>query len=120
MRFILVFISTIILSWLTGFILPWWNVVPAAFLIALVFPQPAFRGFICAFIAVFLLWFALALDIDIHNDHILSSRMAMLIFKRNLPYLVITVSAFTGALVAGLAALTACLLRKQNRRKAWR
>ncbi len=111
MKFLAVFIGTAALSWLAGLFFPWWSIAVAAFLPAVLFPQKPFTGFVCAFIAVFLLWFALALRIDIHNDHILSGRMSLLIFKKNTPYLIITGSALIGGMVAGLASLSACLLR---------
>lgn len=114
MKLLAVFIGTVALSWLAGLFLPWWSIAVAAFLPAVLLPQKPFTGFACAFIAVFLLWFALALNIDIHNDHILSGRMSLLVFKKNAPYLIIILSALIGGLVAGLASLSACLLRSRK------
>lgn len=110
MRFILVFIGIMALSWLTGFLLPWWNVTLVSFILAVLIRQKPFTAFVCAFLSVFILWFALSYNVDLHNDHILSARMALLIFKKESALLIITLSAFTGGLTAGMGALTGSLL----------
>lgn len=111
MRFLIAFIGMVVLAWLAGLVMPWWSVAAAAFLISLLLPQKPFTGFICAFLAVFLLWFLLAFSIDLQNDHILAGRMAILVFKKDASLAIIVMSAAIGGFVAGMASLSACLLR---------
>ncbi len=118
MRFILAFIGIMVLSWLTGLVLPWWNIALVSFILAVLIRQKPFPAFVCAFLAVFILWFALSYRIDLHNDHILSARMALLIFKKESPLLIITLSAFTGGLVAGMGSLTGSLL-PSGKKRSW-
>lgn len=105
------FILIVILSYLGGLFLPWWTVAIAAFLVAVIIPLPPFRSFMNGFIAVFLLWLALAFVADIRNDHILANRMSELILKVKSPILIAVVSAFIGGLVAGLGSLSGSYLR---------
>lgn len=106
------FVLVIILSYLAGAFVPlWWGFAVAAFLVTLVLPLRPGRSFFSAFAAVFLLWLFLAFYADVRNDHILGNRISQLIFKINAPWLLGLVSAFTGGLVAGFAALSAAYLR---------
>lgn len=105
------FILIVILSYLGGLFLPWWTVAIAAFLVAVIIPLPPFRSFMNGFIAVFLLWLALAFLADIRNDHILANRMSELILKIKSPILIGVVSAFIGGLIAGLGSLSGSYLR---------
>jgi hypothetical protein len=105
------FILIVILSYLGGLFLPWWTVAIAAFIVAVVIPLPPFRSFLNGFIAVFLLWLALAFVADVRNDHILANRMSELILKIKSPLLIGVVSAFIGGLVAGLGSLSGSYLR---------
>jgi hypothetical protein len=105
------FILIVILSYLGGLFLPWWTVAIAAFLVAVFIPLPPFRSFMNGFIAVFLLWLALAFLADVRNDHILANRMSELILKVKSPILIGVVSAFIGGLVAGLGSLSGSYLR---------
>lgn len=110
MRFIIALISMIIFTWLAGFVLPWWNVALTSFIISVLIRQRPFPAFVCAFLAIFILWFGLAYSIDIHNDHILSEKMAMLVFKNNSSLLIIALSAFIGGITGGMGSLTGALL----------
>lgn len=105
------FILIVILSYLGGLFLAWWTVAIAAFLVAVIIPLPPFRSFMNGFIAVFLLWLALAFLADVRNDHILANRMSELILKVKSPILIGVVSAFIGGLTAGLGSLSGSFLR---------
>lgn len=105
------FILIVILSYLGGLFLAWWTVAIAAFIVAVIIPLPPFRSFMNGFIAVFLLWLALAFLADVRNDHILANRMSELILKVKSPILIGVVSAFIGGLTAGLGSLSGSFLR---------
>ncbi|WP_343674411.1 hypothetical protein [Chitinophaga sp.] len=109
------FILIVILSYLGGLFLSWWTVAIAAFIVAVIIPLPPFRSFMNGFIAVFLLWLALAFLADVRNDHILANRMSELILKVKSPILIGVVSAFIGGLVAGLGSLSGSYLRYKRK-----
>ena len=105
------FILIIVLSYLGGMFLSWWTVAIAAFLVAILIPLPPLRSFLNGFIAVFLLWLALAFFMDVRNDHIMANRMSELVLKVRNPILIGVISALIGGIVAGLGGLTGSYLR---------
>ncbi|TWW00371.1 hypothetical protein [Chitinophaga pinensis] len=109
------FILIIALSYLGGYFFTWWTVAVAAFLVAVLIPLPPLRSFLNGFIAVFLLWLALAFFKDIQNDHILANRMSELIVKVRNPILIGVISAFIGGLTAGFGGLTGSYLRYKKK-----
>lgn len=111
MRFILSLLLTAALGYILGIFLDWWSVALAAFVIALLYPQPPGKAFISGFLAIFLLWGILATIMDTRNDHILATRMANLILKSPSPGLMVVITAVLGGLVGALSALSASVLR---------
>lgn len=114
MKFFISFLLTILLSFAACLFLPWWSIAIAAFLVAALIPQKPFKAFLTGFIALFLLWGALSFWISNNNDHLLAHKVSQLILKMDNPYLLIFVTAFIGALVAGFAALAGSYLRKNK------
>lgn len=117
MRFVLALILTVILGYILGLFLDWWSISLAAFIVALFWQQSPARAFGSGFLAVFLLWGALALVIDVRNDHILSTRMSELILKTGLPAVMILITGVIGGLVGGVSALSASVLRPARKTK---
>ena len=111
MRSIPRFILIVILSYLGGLFLSWWSVAIAGFLVAVLIPLPPLRSFLNGFVAVFLLWLAIAFLMDVRNDHILANRMIELILKVKNPMLIGVASAMIGGLTAGLGSLSGSYLR---------
>lgn len=109
------FILIVALSYLGGYFIGWWTVALAAFLVAILIPLPPFRSFLNGFIAVFLLWLALAFFKDIQNDHILANRMSEMILKVKSPILIGVISALIGGITAGLGGLTGSYLRAKKK-----
>jgi hypothetical protein len=114
MKFTISIVLTILLSFCACLFLPWWSIAIAAFIVAAFIPQTPLVSFITGFLALFLLWGILSFWISTNNDHILAHRISLLIFKTDNPFLLIVASAFTGALVAGFAALTASYIRPSS------
>ena len=114
MKFITVIIITALLTYAVGLyvMLPWWSFAITTMIAAVAMPQKAWKAFLSAFIAVFLLWGGLAFKIDYANQHLLSSKVAQILPLQGSYSLLIFVTAFIGALVAGGAALTGSYLRK--------
>ena len=102
-----------LLSFICGLFLPWWTIVPAAFVVSALIPQGALYSFLSGFLALFLLWGGMALGIDLANDSILSTRVAGVLPLQGSPTLLILVTALLGALAGGGGALTASFLRKR-------
>jgi len=111
MRFLSGILLTIILAFLFGLWLPWWSIAVASFVTAVLFRLTSVKSFLVGFVGVFILWGVLALWIDIKNQSILSRKIAMVLPLGGSSFLLILVTAFIGALVAGCAALSGSFLR---------
>jgi hypothetical protein len=111
MKFFVSILLTAILAFVSGLYLPWWCLVFAAFLVALLIHQRSGRAFLSGFLGVFVLWIFLAWWIDMKNDSVLSKKVAVLFPLGGSPLLLILISAIIGALVAGFAAMSGSYLR---------
>ncbi len=110
MKFLISLVAISFLSYCLGFFLPWWIPAPVAFLVTFFLPQKSGASFLSGFVGVGLYWLVYALIRDVSNEHILSGRMATLF---GLPGTVsfIAVTVLVGALIGGLSAWGASLLR---------
>ncbi|HEX8314455.1 MAG TPA: hypothetical protein VF609_05670 [Flavisolibacter sp.] len=111
MKFLLATLLTASLSFIAGLYTPWWSIAIVAFLVALLIKQKIGLAFLSAFAGIFLLWGGLALLIDIKNKSILSHKMAQIFPLNGSSFLLVMVTAFVGALVAGFAAMSGSSLR---------
>jgi len=107
-----------LLSFLTGLYLPWWVFALAACLISILIPQRPGWAFLSGFLALFLLWGALAWFQDAPNNSILSSKIAQILPLDGSPYLLMLVTALVGALVGGGAALTGSFVKSRVKNSA--
>jgi hypothetical protein len=114
MKLFVAIILTALLSLLAGLYLPWWSIAIAAFIAVLLIPMKSGRAFLAGFIGVFILWAVLAFMIDVKNQHLLSVKIAEIFPLGGSSIALILVTAFIGALVGGMAALTASFLRKKS------
>ena len=88
----------------------------AAFGVSLIMNMRAGVSFLAGFWGIAIFWYVTALMRDIPNDHILSSRMAVLFHLSDyglLPYIV----ALLGGVVGGLAAMAAAYMRPRKQKK---
>jgi len=109
MKFLKTVVAILLISYLLGFLLPWWAPAVAAFLVALILPQKAGISFLSGFVGVGLYWLLHALISDLQNEHILSLRMAALFgLPGTVSFLVVT--TFLGAIIGGLSAWAASLI----------
>ncbi|HTR29039.1 MAG TPA: hypothetical protein VMH27_07200 [Puia sp.] len=109
------FVNTILIALFAfagGLFLPFWIVVPAAFVVSLLLPLRPFHAFVSGFTALFLLWGGLALAADIPNHSILATKIAWLLPLNGSPIALVLVTAVLGALMGGGGALTASFLKK--------
>jgi hypothetical protein len=112
MKFLVSVMLIALLSMSACLYLPWWSIAIVAFIVAAAIPQKPGRSFLAGFLALFLLWGALAWFISSNNNHVLAHKVSLLILKMDSPGALITVTALIGALVAGLAALSGSFVRK--------
>ena len=114
MKFIISLLLIVLLSFAACLYLPWWSIAVAAFVVAALIPQKPAKAFITAFLALFLLWGGLSFWISNSNDHVLAQKISLLLLKINNPYLLILITGFIGALIAGFAALAGTYLRQSK------
>lgn len=112
-KFLLAVFLTLVVALALGLYLPWWSIALAAFGVAVLVPQKPLGAFLSGFVALFLLWGALAFWIDQQNQSILSHKVSQLFPLQGSSLLLILITALVGALVAGLGALTASFVRPQ-------
>ena len=111
MKFITAITLTALLAFAGGLWFSWWFIAIAAFIIAVLVHQRAWKAFLAGFLGVFILWGAIAWWIDMKNEHVLSKKIAEVLPLGGSSFLLILVTAFIGALVGGLGAMTGSYLR---------
>jgi hypothetical protein len=107
----MLFIIILILSLIAGFITPWWAAAIVAFVAALYAGKKPAQAFWSGFMAVFIVWVVLILFKTIPNNHILASRVAVLLHLPGWTILLFT-TALIGGLVGGMSALSGFLVRR--------
>jgi hypothetical protein len=107
----MLFFIILILTFASGYFLPWWVVAIAAFLPALFIGKTPARAFGAGFGAVFVTWTVLALFKTIPNDNILATRVVSLFHLPNW-VLLLLVTALVGGIVGGMSALSGVLLKR--------
>jgi len=106
LKFLTALLLTAIFAFIGGLFLPWWAIALAAFLAALLLPLRPWMNFVAAFLALLFLWGGLALLINSQNNAVLASKISMILPLGGSAAALILVTAFIGALIAGLAALS--------------
>lgn len=116
MKFLVSLLLTGLLSVVACLYLPWWSIALAAFLVTIFIYQSPLRAFLTGFLSLLLVWGTLAWWISSNNEHLLAHKISIVMFKTDSPFLLITVTALIGALVAGLGALSGSFMRRINAR----
>lgn len=113
MKFIIAVLLTALLGFALTLYLWWWSFAIAAFLVAFIVKQSPSKSFLAGFVSMALLWLIQAAVLDAANNHLLSSKVAVLLpFHGSVIALLIT-TAIVGGLVSGMAALTGSYLVKR-------
>ena len=112
MKFIASIILTGLLAFGLGGYLDWWSIAIAAFIVAALIPQRPLLAWLSGFIGLFLLWGGLSYFISEKNGGVFAAKIAAILPLQGNAFLLIVVTAFVGALVAGFAALSGSYLRK--------
>ncbi len=111
-KFSFAVVLTALLSAAFSLFLPWWSIAPAAFAAAVALPQKPLPSFAAGFIGLLLLWGGLSAYLSMKNGHVLAHKVSLLILKSDQPMMLILLTACTGALVGGLAALAGSFVRR--------
>src|SRR5688500_4439744 len=106
MKFLVSFLLTAILSFISGLFLPWWGIAIVALLVALIVHQRPGMAFLSGLLGVMVVWSGLAWIIDMKNNGVLSSKIASVIPLGGNSLLLILVTGLVGGLVAGFAAMS--------------
>lgn len=115
MKFLVNTILIGLLSIAAGMFLPWWSIALVAFLVNWALPLNSLYAFLSGFIGIFIGWGLLAVIRDSANDGILSSKIAHILPLGGSSLALLLLSSFIGALVGGLAALTASFIIPSGR-----
>ena len=115
MKFFVALLLTALLAFISGLFLPWWGFAITSLLVAILVHQKAGKAFLAGFLAVFILWAALAWWIDMKNNGLLSKKIASVLPLGGNAILLILVTGFIGGLVAGMAAMSGSFLRSSGK-----
>ncbi|MDT0557898.1 hypothetical protein RM697_04530 [Ichthyenterobacterium sp. W332] len=111
------FILTILLAIILAQFLPWWSIMLAAFLSALLVQLKKTSVFFIPFLAIALLWIVHSFWLGNANDFVLAKKISTLLTLGGNPYVLILVTGIIGGLAAGVAGVfgkQASLLFKNN------
>jgi glycerol uptake facilitator-like aquaporin len=116
MRFILVLLLAAITSYFAVMVMPWWICMLLSFIIILLLPMKGGKSFLAAALGTAIAYVFMSIQTDMANEHILSSKMAML-FHLPSYVLMIVVTALIGAITSGLGAWMGSALHLLFRKK---
>jgi len=102
---ILNFIITLLLALTLSIFLPWWSVMLAAFVSAVLFSLNGWKVFFIPFVAIFLFWTGYAFLLSNDNNFTLAKKIAILLPLDGNPYLLILVTGIMGGFAAGIAGI---------------
>jgi len=100
---ILNLLTTLVFALIFSFFLPWWSVMLAAFIAAVIFPLKGAYVFFIPFLGIFCFWLGYTFMLSSNNDFTLASKIAVLLPLGGNPYVLIAVTAAIGGIAAGIA-----------------
>ncbi|TCC92212.1 hypothetical protein EZ428_10815 [Pedobacter frigiditerrae] len=107
----MVFIVIIIASLLLQIFLPWWVVIVIAFAACGIIGKTGKISFWQPFLAIFVLWIAMALFKSLPNHNVLATRVAEMLSVKLWP-IVLVVTGLLGGLTAGISGYCGYHFRK--------
>jgi hypothetical protein len=116
--------SILLLSFLLTLFMPWYTPFIICFMVGLILSNKAGNNFLAGLLAVGIFWLAYALVLDIRNEHILSSKIALL-FSQSLKTditrgVLLMITTFLGALLGGLSCMAGAMIIDDGSRKRLR
>src|SRR5580658_3393397 len=113
MRFLLAVMLIVFLSAVTEWFLPWWMIAVVSFIVSLLITLKPGKAFLAGLVGIGIFWLVASLLHDVPNEHILSTRMAVVFHLPNY-CLFILVTVFIGGLIGGLSALAGAFFRPKS------
>ncbi|WP_375234634.1 hypothetical protein [Winogradskyella sp.] len=99
------FIVTIVLAVILSQFLPWWSVMLASLISALLIRLKKSAVFFVPFIAITFFWMAYAFYLGNANDFILANKIGVLLPLGGSSFLLILVTGIIGGIAAGISAV---------------
>ncbi|MBT8246024.1 MAG: hypothetical protein HKP48_02775 [Winogradskyella sp.] len=99
------FIVTLVLAILLSQFLPWWSVMLASFISAVLIRLKKSAVFFVPFLAIAVFWIAYAFYLSSANDFILAKKIAVLLPLEGNPYLLMLLTGVLGGIAAGISAV---------------
>ena len=99
------FLLIALLSAVLQLFLPWWIIAFVAFGVCFWRSNTGWRAFGNGFSGIAIVWFLYALIIHLQTEGILTGRMSGLLFKSEMPILLLILTPLVGGLVGGFAGL---------------
>jgi len=110
LNFVRLFLLIAIVGFITQLFMPWWFLAVVSFLAALWLARKAGTAFWAGFLGIGLGWLLLSSFYHVRNSGLLSAKVATLFTLPNAALLIL-VTALTGALTGGFAALSGFFFR---------
>lgn len=119
--FIVKFLIISILSLILTLFLPWYTPFIICFLVGIIFSNKRGNNFLAGLLGIGLFWLSYALFLDVKNDHVLSSKIAVL-FSESLNTqitgsVLLMVTTFLGALLGGLSTMAGAMIMDDGSRR---
>ncbi len=119
--FIVKFLIISILSFILTLFLPWYTPFIICFLVGIIFSNKRGNNFLAGLLGIALFWLSYALFLDLKNDHVLSSKIAVL-FSESLntqitSSVLLMVTTFLGALLGGLSTMAGAMIMDDGSRR---
>lgn len=114
-RTIMVMVLTAVATGLALMVLPWWVAMPVAFCLTLIFPLKPGRSFLSAGLGGLIAFLLLSYLADRANEHLLSTRMAVL-FQLPSYIFMLVLTALVGGITTGLGGWTGAALHRMLRK----
>ncbi len=111
------FIVTIVLAYILSLFLPWWSIMIAGTLSAMLVPLKKAAVFFIPFLAILVFWAIYTYILSSANDFTLAKKISELLMIGGNPYLLILVTGIIGGLAAGLSAILGKQLIAISKRK---
>ena len=99
------FIATLVLAFVLSQFSPWWSVMIAAFITALMFRLKHMAVFFIPFLAVAVLWITQAFFLGNANDFVLAKKIANLLPLSGNVAVLLVVTGIIGGIAAGVAGI---------------
>jgi len=99
------FIITIVIAIILSQFLPWWSVMLASFISALILPLKKLAVFFIPFLAITLFWIVYSWSLSSANDFILAKKIAVLLPLGGNQFLLILITGLIGGIATGISAI---------------